>query len=524
MQTMYDLVRIQAERTPDAVAIVDDRSDRRLSYRGLIDEIDAIAAGFAACGVGPGSMVATCLPNLFDHGLAVLALQRLAAVPALINPRLKPEEVAKLIEAGGLAGAVILPDPAVAEAARAALPAGAPLFAVGGAAGPASDFADCRGSANDLPPIPRPDPEDPCIIFYTSGTTGLPKGVVLAHRTSEHRIVWLSTQAGLRHGPHIKALGFMPLAHAIGYYGMFLVTLAFGGTFYVMSAFDPAAAVDLIEKHDITYLFAAPTLYYAMVNAPNYAPKRMKSLELVLYGGAIMDPKLVDHMDAEWANATVRHIYGTTETMCSAYNPDPVGDSAALRPGYYTALRYVELGGGPNDLIGPGEEGELIIDANADSFFSEYLNRPDATAEKVRDGWYYVGDVISVDERGYFTLRGRVDDMMRSGGESIHPEEVEAVLRAAPGVSDCSVVGIEDPRWGQIVVGCVVSEQRPEIGALDAHCRATALAGFKRPRAYIFVEEIPRNPGNGNVLRRLLRDQAIAVRQTGEGFLLVADA
>ncbi|MDH3234933.1 MAG: AMP-binding protein [Alphaproteobacteria bacterium] len=519
MQTMYDLVRIQADRTPDALALVDDRSERSLSYRALIDEIDAIAAGFAARGVAAGTKVATCLPNLFEHCLAVLALQRLAAVPALINARLKPDEVARLIEAGGLAGAVVLPDPALVEAVAGALPDNAPLFAVGSAVDAAADFTTCRGSATDLPPVPRPDPEDTCIIFYTSGTTGLPKGVVLAHRTSEHRIVWLSTQAGLRYGPHNKALGFMPLAHAIGFYGMFLVTLAFGGTYYVMSAFDPAAAVDLVEKHGITYMFAAPTLYYAMVNAPNYAPARMASVELVLYGGAIIDPRLVDHMDGQWANAVVRHIYGTTETMCSGHNPDPVGDSAALRPGYYTALRYIAMGGGPDDLIGPGEEGELIVEATGDTIFSEYLNRPDATAEKLRGGWYYTGDVISVDERGYFTLRGRVDDMIRTGGESVHPEEVEAVLRDHADVADCSVIGLEDPKWGQAIVGCVVSKGTGDAAALDAHCKASALAGFKRPRAYIFVDEIPRNPGNGNVLRRILREQAGAMRERGEGFV-----
>ena len=225
----------------------------------------------------------------------------------------------------------------------------------------------------------------------------------------------------------------------------------------MISAFDPAQAVDMIAEHNITYLFAAPTLYYALTNAGNYAPEKMRSLELCLYGGTSIDPILVDHMAHAWENATVRHIYGTTETMCSGYNPHPVGDSAALRAGYYTRVRYIELGGGPDDIIGVGDEGELIVDAGTDTIFSEYLNRPEATAEKIRDGWYYTGDVITVDDRGYFTLHGRVDDMIRSGGESIHPDEVEAVLRAHAGVVDCAVIGVTDPRWGQMVVGCVVA-------------------------------------------------------------------
>lgn len=515
---MYELVWLQVERTPRALAIVDDRSDRTLTYRALIEELDAIAAGLSARGVGSGTKIATYLPNIFEHCLVLLALQRLGAVPALINPRLKPEDAARLIEAGGLEGAVIPADEKVAGIVSAALPKTGLLLSVGGSLGPARDLAGCRGDPATLPPVPMPGPEGPCMIFYTSGTTGLPKGVVLPHRTSEHRVVWLSTQAGLRHGPHLKSLGFMPLAHAIGFYGVFLVTLAYGGTFHVMSAFDPSAAVELIEKHRINYLFAVPTLYHAMVNAPAYGPDRMRSLELCLYGGSTMPADLIGHMAAQWKNATIRHIYGTTETMCSGYNPDPVGDHVALRAGYYTRLRYIRMGSTPDDVIGPGEEGELIVDAHADTVFAEYLNRPDATAEKIRDGWYYTGDMISVDERGYFILRGRVDDMIRSGGESIHPEEVESVLRMHDAVADCAVIGLEDPKWGQLVVGCVVPTDGADPAAIDAHCQAGRLAAFKRPRAYVFVDEIPRNPGNGNILRRILREKAAAMRESGTGY------
>ena len=515
--TAYDLVWNQADRSPDALAIRDDRTDRQFTYRELVAELDAIAAGFAARGIGPGDLVATCLPNILEHGLALLALTRLGAVPALLNPRLKPPDIGRLVEAGDMKGAFVLPDAETVKAVTAALPAGAPLFTPGGpVAGPggdAGDFAACRADDANLPPRPALGREDPAIIFYTSGTTGLPKGVVLAQRTTEPRVLWLATQGGVLHGPHTRALGFMPLAHAIGFYGVFLVTLAFGGSYQVMSAFDPAAAVDLIEQRQLTYIFAAPTLYYALTKAPNYAPEKMRSLRLVLYGGSNIPEELIAHIDRTWENAGIRHIYGTTETMCSAYNPAPVGDRLALRPGYYTRLRVVALGGGPDDLIGPGEEGELLVAADAETIFTEYLNRPDATAEKVQDGWVRIGDVVTLDERGYFTLRGRVDDMIRSGGESIHPGEVEAVLQTAPGVEDCCAIGLPDERWGQIVVGCIVGDA--EAAALDAHVRASDLPGFMRPKGYYYCAEIPRNPGNGNMLRRLLRDAAAQAQNTG---------
>ena len=512
MQTAFDLVWLSAERTPAQTAVVDDRGERALSYAALIEEIEAVAAGLAERGIGAGARVATALPSTFEHAIALLALQRLAAVPALINPRLGPADIGGLISRGRMEAAIVPAEDALVAAAAAALPDRAPILACGGAAGRAGDFARCRADAAALGPRPRPERGDPAFIFYTSGTTGLPKGVVLAHRTTEHRVIWLSTQAGLRHGAHNRTLGFMPLSHAIGFYGVFLATLAHGGTYYVMSAFDPVKAIEAVERHRITYMFAIPTLYQAMVAAPGYAPGRLASLELVLYGGAAIDPALIAHMDRDWT-AAIRHIYGTTETMCSLYNPDPVGRPATLRPGFYSRTRAVRFGGAPEDTVAPGEEGELIIDNDADTAFSGYLDLPEATAEKVRGGWYYSGDIVLREADGDLTLRGRVDDTIRSGGENIHPEEVESVLHAHAGVAACAVVGLDDPRWGQIVLACVVpGDAGPDAAALDAHCRDSTLAGYKRPRAYLFLDSLPRNAA-GKVLRRALRALAGSARR-----------
>src|SRR5271155_5702810 len=224
MQTGYDLVWLAAERTPDRVALVDDRTERTLTYRELIREVDVIAAGLSERGVAAGCRVATALPNLFEHCLVLLALQRLAAVPALLNFRLPPDQLAGLIVEGEMFGAVVQSDPVLTEKMASALAADGLLLIVGG---DANTFEQCRGNVAGLPPRPKPDPEDIAYIFYTSGTTGKPKGVLIAHRTTEHRIACLSPLAGLRYGEDLRSLGASPLFHSIGFYCVFMVTLAY---------------------------------------------------------------------------------------------------------------------------------------------------------------------------------------------------------------------------------------------------------------------------------------------------------
>lgn len=503
MQTCYQLVWLAAERTPDRIAMVDDDAKRQLTYAQLISEIERVAAGLAERGITKGTRVATALPPLFDHGVLILALQRLGAVPALLNFRLTAEDLAALMEEGEIEAAVIQPGEEL-HAAVSAKVAGMILVMGDG-------YEYCRGDEATLGALPELAPNDPAFIFYTSGTTGLPKGVVMAQKTTEHRIIWLSTQAGLRHGGHLRTLGFMPLSHAIGFYGVFLVTLAMNGTYFVQSAFNPVTANDMIAAHEISYMFAVPQLYFALVSAPNYSPKKMRSMELALYGGAEIVPAILDRMDAEWGGV-VRHIYGTTETMCSLYNPDPVGRHTRLRPGFYSRTRIIALDGGPDDRVAPGEEGELIVDATIDTIFTEYLNRPDATREKLRDGWYYTGDICLLHEDGDVDLIGRADDMIRSGGEHIHPSEVEPVLAAHAGITEAAVIGITDVKWGEMVVACIlVGEGQADAAELDAHIRQSGLAGFKRPKAYVIFDNLPRNAA-GKVLRRALRTMVEAAR------------
>jgi 2-furoate---CoA ligase len=460
------------------------------------------------------------LPNLYDHCLAALALHRLGAVIALLNFRLKPDDIAALFERTRIEGAIVLPDADLAARLRTALPAGAPLLAAGGGAGQAEDFAACRAARESAPPYPALEPESPSMIFFTSGTTGLPKGVLLAHRTHEPRVTWLPTQVGFRGGPRLRALAISPMSHAIGYHGIFLPTLAFNGTFYALSQLDASRALDTIERHAINYLFTLPTILQGLIETPSYSPQRVRSLETVYWGGAPIDPALYARLRREWP-AKLGHIYGATEVMCALSNTEPGDHPDLLLQSYGSRVRIADLEDFERTAA-PGQEGELLVDATTDAIFSGYLDRPDATAEKLRGGWYVSGDGAVELPDGCIRLLGRVDDMIRSGGEYIQPEEVETILRSHPAVRDVAVVGVTDPKWGQVAIACVAgTDEAAPAADLDRLCRDSRVANFKRPRGYVYLEALPWSPA-GKLLRRELR--AIAARaRGGEGALAYHD-
>ena len=220
MQTAFDLVWMSAERNPKQVALVDDLLDRKLSYSQLILEVDRIAAGLRNRGIKSGDRFATVLPGNFEHCLFLLALQRINAVPTLINFRLGDKDIQKLMELGKVKGAIILSNSDLARNVKSVLPDGSPLFVVGEPCSECEDWSKCIADPSSEV-FNTPKAEDEAFIFYTSGTTGLPKGVILTHSCSEPRVIWLCTQVGLRHGVHNKTLGFMPLSHVIGFFGVF---------------------------------------------------------------------------------------------------------------------------------------------------------------------------------------------------------------------------------------------------------------------------------------------------------------
>lgn len=503
MQTAFELVRRAAQRTPSQTAIVEVASGRSVRFDELIRGIEGAAAGFLSMGLHPGQRVAVVLSNSIDAGVAILALHRAGLVPALMNPRLKPLEIVALVRQGDIVAAVIEGARALHDALRGHFGAFS-IVRTGDVREGDIAFSVLTETRTPLPPH-AVQPDDPAFIFYTSGTTGLPKGVVIPQRAAEPRVLFMCTQCGHTYGAHNRICGLMPLYHVIGFYAVFLLSLAFNGTLYLMRDFVPANVIAKLSDERLTSLFVTPTHLHALASA-GATRDDLASLQIVTFAGAPMPNRVLARVRELIAGRLI-NIYGTTEAMNSLHMVSPAS-GATFVPGFYSDVRIVRAGGSVDEIATAGDEGELIVSAQNDAVFLEYLGRPDVTRDKLDGGWYRTSDAAVLREDGLIEIRGRVDEMIISGGENIHPHEVEEVLLAHPAIADCAVVGVPNDRWGQMVAACVVA--KADIGAedLEQHVRGSPLADFKRPRQFHFLEAIPRNATN-KIMRKALLEKLL---------------
>jgi 2-furoate---CoA ligase len=514
--TLARLLELAALRSPDAEAVVE--GSRRLTYRELHARAAALGAAFGRLGVGRSDRVLIALRNRLEHVLAYWSLQTIGAVPTPVNFRLAPAEMAYVLSDCGARVALFEPDTAAAVLSAAAGRDVRLVFAGSGPAPPGSvpfdGLLDLAGASAAPPSGSAPRESDLSLILYTSGTTGRPKGVPRTHRNHVAGALAQALQCQWTWGE--RTLGVMPLYHTMGVHALTGVT-AINGSFVCQPAWSPEGALDLIREERITALYLIPTLFYDLVHAPAFARAAVESVVKLAYAGAPMLAALTEAcVKAFEPRAFVNH-YGSTEIYTFSVRPDVhLKPGCAGRPGLHSALRVVVASSGrpvgPDEIVSPGDKGEIIASLESPEAFAGYWNRPDADARALRGGWYFTGDMGYVDAEGELYVAGRVDDMIISGGENIHPVEVEEVLARHPGVRDVAVIGEPDERWGQRVVAFVVAAT-PGLTAeaLDAHCRGDALASFKRPRRVVFVDEIPKT-ASGKILRRLLRESHVAER------------
>ena len=499
-------------RQPDALAVVD--GGVRMTYAGWDAEIGRLAAGLARLGVVPGDPVAAVLSNRVEMASLFWACQRIGAPFVPFNWRGSGDDFAFMIE--NCEAKVFFYEPrseaSAAEALRATGFPAARRVRVGGAAGDGPAFEDLAATPGGIAPR-AVDPGSTCLMLYTSGTTGRPKGVPRSHHAE--RNASFNCIAHLRYGYGEVQLGVMPLFHTMGVRALEMST-ALNGCFVCMPSFDAGDALKLIAAERIQALFLVPTMFHDMVHHPDVAAADLSPVRHIGFAGMSMTSGLAKRCAELFQPEVFVNFYGSSEVYSFAVcdrvvdKPGCVGRAATGQE-----LRVVfadpDCRSGPDEVLPRGEIGEVIAPMECLDAFAGYWKRPDSDAKSIRGGWYFTGDLGYFDEEGELFLVGRVDDMIISGGENIHPEEVEDVLDAMPLVRQAAVIGMPDDRMGQKVVA-FVEPASPEASAeaLDDACLASELARFKRPRAYVFVRSIPRS-ASGKLLRRMLRDGDYAV-------------
>lgn len=484
--------------------------ERSLTFGELRAEVRRAAAAIAGLGVHPGDRVAIWSPNTWHWVVACLATHYAGAVLVPVNTRYTAEEATDilartrtplLIAMGRFLGA----DP-VADLDRGALPAlrhivRVPVEQADGdwddfLAGPQVAPSEVDGRAAAV----RPD--DVSDILFTSGTTGRSKGVLCAHRQS------LSASAAWAECGRITSadryLCINPFFHNFGYKAGILACLQTGATLIPQLTFNPEAAMHAVQEHRVTVLPGPPTIYQTLLDHPARAKYDLTSLRFAVTGAAIIPVVLIERMQSELDFDIVLTAYGLTEasgfgTMCRPED-DPVTVATTCgRPIAGFELR----------IDSPDETGAGEVQLHGPNVMLGYLDDPDATAATVdSDGWLHTGDIGTLDAAGNLTITDRLKDMYICGGFNVYPAEVEQVLARLDGVADAAVIGVPEPRLGEVGRAFVV--RRPDADLDEKTVIAYSrehLANFKTPRSVVFLDALPRNAG-GKVVKTTLREMA----------------
>lgn len=498
---MFDVGRgfiVAVERNSRALAIVDGA--RRQTYGEWFEDIRRVMGGLDALGIKAGDHLLVALQNRWEMATLHWACQLASIIVTPVNWRLKADEMSFFVDNAD-ARAVVFQDVSAEATAGSAAAQTLPRIAVGQVAGGTMAFEELLAAA-PADGRPRAGSEDISLMLYTSGTTGQPKGVPRRHR--HERAACIAQIAQHQYGFGERTLGVMPLYHVMGVRSL-LAMACVNGVFVCLPRFEAARALELIESERVSNVFLVPTLFHDLLADARFAATDVSSVRNVGFAGASMTDGLLARVAEAFKPQLFINHYGSSEiytfTITHAAAAKP---GAAGKAGLNQEIRVVEIGvDDPDRRCAPGEEGHIIARLDGDEAFEGYWRRPDADAKSLHAGWYFTGDIGYFDDDGDLFVTGRVDDMMISGGENVQPVEIESVLSLHAAVAEVAVAGLPDDRWGHRVTAFIKRAQPVDAAALDAYCRQSDLANFKRPREYVFVREIPKSPV-GKILRRRL--------------------
>jgi len=500
------------ERYPNHTALIFE--DRRWSYSAWHGRVRRFAQGLADLGVRPSDRVAFYVTTSENQVTTYFACQMLGAVAVPLNFRLATGEAAYVLQDSGarvlVYGRYLTPN----------------VLDVQKRIRSVHDYISCAYDPVNVPSghhhfdtiaeetvdshqaRPTPSSDHLSALVYTSGTTGRPKGVMHSHINDVAIAMNCVMEYGLRHTD--IALHIAPLYHVGGMQAFFIPHMMVGGTNVVLGRYEAVKTLETIHTERVTTLFAVPTQIQEMLLHSQFPNYDVGSLRLITTGGAAIAAATMERVIKEFC-PNIFNGYGMTEaSLALLLHPEDALShlGSCGKPTLISKCRIIahraEDDATPSDFVEAGEIGQLIV--RGPQVMWGYWNNPSESARKLRGGWLYTGDLMSKDDHGFFYFRGRVDDMIVSGGENIYPREVEEVLYRCPGVQEAAVVGMPDAKWGSIVTAFIVPRM-PGLtaAAVNDFCRASDdLAKYKRPRKIVFVESLPTNPSGKVVKRELL--------------------
>lgn len=505
---------------PHVVGVVD--GERRFTYAEYDERVNRLANGLRALGAQPGDIISFLTYNTHHLLEAYYGVLQIGAVLNPINTRMGPNEIKYILEHS--ASTVVFAHADFADLVRQQrdhLPMLRQIVIMEGE--PQAGEHEYEALLADASPehiaVEVTDENAMCELFYTSGTTGMPKGVALSHRNLYlHAMTFLS---GFGVTSDDVFLHIVPLFHVNGW-GTPQFLTAVGGKHVMLRRVTPADICQLVEQERVTRLFGVPTVMNALVNYPDLDKYDLSSITQIAMGGAPSSYALVDRLERTF-NCQAIGIYGLSETSPVIVNalPKPAHRGwsdeqrrrSQARTGYELIgvhIRVVDDEG--NDVAPDGQQiGEIVVCSNL--VMMGYYKDPEATAKAIRDGWFHTGDVAVIDPEGSILIVDRSKDIIISGGENISSQEVEAALYLHPAVFECAVIGVPDEHWGEVPRAVVVLKPGAQATEeeLIGHCRAQ-IGHYKCPKGVDFIAELPKS-GTGKILKRELREPFWAGRE-----------